>query len=323
MVFIGPRVFAAVVRGGERVELTFTVSGRESGFALRDFLHVRKISSGLARAVKRAGGFYLNGVPAHTNARVHEGDVLTFCLPPEPPTAVEPEDLPLRILYEDCHAMVLDKPAGQTVHPTRGYVSGTLANAFCGLVRARGQEMPFRPVNRLDKGTSGLVLCALNAWAAPLLADSVQKVYYALVQGEVPDEGVLRGPIALEPGSLIKRCVAPGGQPSVTEYTLLARHGGASLVRCVLRTGRTHQIRVHFAGAGHPLLGDDLYGGDTSVLRRPALHCGELTFARPDTGARVRVRAALPDDLRSAFLALPGARAEGWLFEGGTSAQEL
>lgn len=297
--------------------LEWEVQPGEEKMLLRDFLRRRGVSSTLARAVKREDGFFCDGAPIHTDARLCAGQHILFALPPEPETDVLPQRLPLEIVYEDAHAMVLNKPAGQTVHPTRGYADGTLANAFCGVMAARGADTVFRPVNRLDKGTSGLVLCAMNAYAAPLLAASAQKVYYAVAEGMLEsDSGAIDAPIALAHGSLIQRCVCGQdrqdaqdgqGRPSRTEYTVLARGGGHTLLRVVPVTGRTHQIRVHFASIGHPLAGDDLYGGSTAQLARPALHCGELSFLPPEGGARRTFRAALPADLQ-ALLAVCGIK---------------
>lgn len=287
--------------------LEWTVQPGEENMLLRDFLRRRGVSASLARAVKTAGGFFCDGASVHTNARLSAGQRISFVLPPEPPTDVLPQSLPLEIIYEDAHAMVLNKPAGQTVHPTRGYADGTLANAFRGVMAARGADTVFRPVNRLDKGTSGLVLCAMNAYAAPLLAASAQKVYYAVAEGEIePDSGAIDTPIALAHGSLIQRCVCRQdgqGRPSRTEYTVLASGGGHTLLRVVPITGRTHQIRVHFASIGHPLAGDDLYGGSTAHLARPALHCGQLSFLPPEEGPRRTFKAAFPGDIRALLAA--------------------
>ena len=199
--------------------LEFTVEQKENGMLLRDFLRKRGVSAALAKGVKASDGFFRDGAPVHTDMRLSAGQRISFALPPEPPTEVLPQALPLDILYEDAHAMVLNKPAGQTVHPTRGYADGTLANAFRGRMAARGSAAVFRPVNRLDRGTSGLVLCAMNAYAAPLLAAAVQKVYYAVAEGLVDgEEGAIDAPIALAHGSIIQRCVCGRGQPSRTEY---------------------------------------------------------------------------------------------------------
>ncbi len=284
--------------------LTFTVTIHENGMLLRDFLRRRGVSSSLMRNVKRAGGFRCEGNPILANQRVEQGKTIQFALAPEPSTHVMPQQLPVSIVYEDEHTIVFDKPAGQTVHPTRGYSEGTLANAYCGLMQKRGEENPvFRPVNRIDKGTTGLVLCAKNRYAAPILAQSVQKIYYAVAQGELPEEsGVIDTPIALAHGSIIERCVCGYGQPSRTEYTVLAKGGGHTLLKVVPVTGRTHQIRVHFSSIGHPLAGDDLYGGSTQYMERPALHCGQMTFFSPACSMPRQVSAPLADDMKALLL---------------------
>ena len=139
-----------------------------------------------------------------------------------------------------------------------------------------------RPVNRIDKDTSGLVLAAKHAYAAPLLARNVEKLYYAVVEGELPlGPGVIDAPIGRQAESIIGRCVTPDGKPSRTEYTILKAENGLSLAACVPVTGRTHQIRVHFASIGHPLAGDDLYGGSRERIGRQALHCARQSFRVP------------------------------------------
>ena len=265
---------------------------------MRDFLAKMGVSAGLARQVKRAGGFFADGRPLRTCDRVAAGMTVRFALPPEPPTTVAAEDIPLRIAYESEHAVVLDKPAGMAVHPTLNYAGGTLANAWMGCLAARGETGVFRPVNRIDCNTSGLVLCAKNAFAAPLLAESAQKWYLALVEGMPPAEkGVIDAPIGRAPGSIILRCVCAGGKPSLTEYEVVRRCGAHTLVKARTVTGRTHQLRVHFAHAGCPLAGDDLYGGSRAHIARHALHCACIRFTEPVSGGAVEVESPLPPDM--------------------------
>ena len=222
--------------------LEFTVEQKENGMLLRDFLRKRGVSAALAKGVKASDGFFRDGAPVHTDMRLSAGQRISFALPPEPPTEVLPQALPLDILYEDAHAMVLNKPAGQTVHPTRGYADGTLANAFRGRMAARGSAAVFRPVNRLDRGTSGLVLCAMNAYAAPLLAAAVQKVYYAVAERLVDGEaGAIDAPHGIPGAGTGRRAhTAAGG----------ARHGAHTSDPCAFRVpgasagGRRHVRRM-------------------------------------------------------------------------------
>ena len=258
-------------------ELAFRVDERFDGYVLRDFLARVGVSAGLARQVKRNGGFFADGRPLYACDRVAAGMTVRFALPPEPPTTVAAEHIPLNIVYESQHAAVLDKPAGMAVHPTLNYGGGTLANAWMGLLARRGETGVFRPVNRIDRNTSGLVLCAKNAFAAPLLGESAQKWYLALV--------------------IILRCVSGEGKPSRTEYEVIRRCGAHTLVKARTITGRTHQLRVHFAHLGCPLAGDDLYGGSTERIGRHALHCACIEFVQPVSGETVRVESPLPADM--------------------------
>lgn len=278
--------------------LRFVVGPQAEGQCLRDFLRSSGVSATLIKAVKKdSDGFWSGETPIRTCDPVHEGQCIAFALPPEPPTSVEPQQLPVRIAYESEHVMVLDKPAGMAVHPTLNYHDGTLANAYMGLLQARGETSVFRPVNRIDKDTSGLVLCAKNMWSASLLAQSAQKEYLAVVQGSLPQEGVIDAPIGRVPDSIILRRIDPKGKPSRTEYTCEKSGAGYTLVRAVPITGRTHQLRVHFSHLGHPLAGDDFYGGSREQIGRHALHCAVIFFEDPVTRKMVRVESPIPQDM--------------------------
>lgn len=285
--------------------LRFEAAPSEDGWLLRDVLRAKGVSASLLTQLKQTDGIRVGGAPMRANERVRAGALIALTLPDEEQTDVAPQDIPVAIAYESAHAAVLDKPAGMAVHPTLGYHDGTLANAWLGELAKRGGTGVFRPVNRLDRNTSGLVLCAKNVWAASVLAHSAEKLYLALVEGELPPgPGAIDAPIARSDGSIIRRCVRADGKPSRTEYTVLCAANGHSLAACVPVTGRTHQIRVHFASAGYPLAGDDLYGGSRALLGRHALHCAKLTFPEPETGESIAVSSPLPADMLRACEAL-------------------
>lgn len=294
------------------MELCYIVPPEAEGQRLGLFLRTRGVTAGLIKSVKHVGeGFYADDVPIHTDRPVHSGQRITFALPPEPPTSLVPQPVPVSIAYEDAFAVVLDKPAGLAVHPTLNYPDHTLANGWIYHLQNEGKTGVFRPVNRIDKNTSGLVLCAQNAFAAPLLSETAQKCYLAIVQGSLPlGPGRVEAPIGRRGDSIIGRCVTPQGKYSLTEYTVLAAGPGHSLLACTPRTGRTHQIRVHMAYIGHPLAGDTLYGGSDDVIDRHALHCGVLNFCHPLTGKSIRVSCPLPADMQA--LAQSERLLDGW-----------
>ena len=266
------------------MQLYFTVPPTADGVLLRSFLRVCAVSTDLARAVKFHGsGFFADGVPILANRRVEAGQVISFTLPADGAGVAPQPEIPVQAVYEDAFALLLEKPPHLAVHPTLNYPLDTLANGYAAWAAARGESPVFRPVNRIDKDTSGLVLAAKNSYAAPLLAQKVEKLYYAVVEGELPlGPGVIDAPIGRQGGSIIGRCVTPEGKPSRTEYTIIKAEHGLSLAACVPVTGRTHQIRVHFASIGHPLAGDDLYGGSRERIGRQALHCARQTFVLPE-----------------------------------------
>ncbi len=257
------------------MRLKFQVKPHQSGMKLADFLREQEVSVGLIKQVKYTPiGILVDGVRTNTNQPVYQGQRVEFLLPQEDGD-VSPQPMLLDIVTETEHFVLLNKSAGMVVHPTFNYAGDTLANGWIGTLAARGQTGVFRPVNRIDKDTSGLVLCAKNCYAAPILADKVQKVYLAIAVGEMPlGKGEINLPIARCDGSMIKREISSEGQPSITQYEVLAAKQGYSVLRLHLVTGRTHQIRVHMAASGYPLAGDWLYGTkEDSIMKRQALHC--------------------------------------------------
>lgn len=281
------------------MRLEFKVSAEKSGWKVKDFLRFCGISSTAIRAIKYyEDGILKNGEKAHTNHIVYENDSIVVNFYEEKETLVIPQDIELDIVYESKNVIIINKPAGMAVHPTLGYKDGTLANGFCGLMQKRKTPMPFRAMNRLDNNTSGLVLAALNGACVPLLCKSVQKEYYAILQGKLlPQKGVINLPIKRSESSIITRTVAEDGKQAITEYEVVAQNESVSLVKAVPVTGRTHQLRVHFSHIGFPLCGDDLYGGSFEHINRHALHCKTVSFVEPFTNEEIRCEIDLCKDM--------------------------
>lgn len=284
------------------MEIQYIVEPEEAFVRLQVFLRRKGVSTSYIRRVKYEGqGLTRNGCRARTNEVVQPGDVVGVLAAPEEPCHLEAEDIPFEIVYESPHAMVINKPAGLVVHPTLSHKGGTLGNGFARLMQTRGTQRAFRPIGRLDGDTSGLMLCAMHGLAAPVLERRMKKQYIAIAKGALPlGAGCIDAPLGACEGSAILQQVRPDGKPSVTEYCVLVANDEASLVLVAPQTGRTHQIRVHFAHMGHPLLGDGLYGGDKELIQRHALHCARVEFAEPD-GAVKAVELFLPPDMRRAL----------------------
>ena len=258
----------------------------------------------------REGHILVNGRVARPSARLQRGDSIRVHVPEAPDEAVVPEDMPLRIIYEDMHVLVVDKPPGLTVHPAPGHARGTLVNALI----ARHPELesvgaPGRPglVHRLDKDTSGLMVVALTQEAHASLSRqlrerTVTKVYMTLVLGyPEPPEGLVEAPIARDPRQRQRMGVVEGGRAAATRYRTVQRYKGYTLLEVRPHTGRTHQIRVHMYSIGHPVAGDARYGGRVPFLRRQFLHAHRLGFGLPPTGEQVEFESALPPDLEEAL----------------------
>ena len=285
--------------------LAVTVPQRLDGAMVKDVARscLSLSSTRLKKAKRVPGGILLNGRPVTVVERVREGDALSILIEEAGACSagVTPVAGELDVRYADEHLLVLNKPAGMPIHPSPGHADDTLANR----VVARCHEV-FRPVNRLDAGTSGLLVAARNAHVHARLSQALhtpdfERRYLAVTVGNWDRaQGTIDAPIARVPGSAIQRCVDPNGQRAVTHFRVLANRGSFSLVELLLETGRTHQIRVHMAYLGHPLVGDFLYGTeDRRLIARPALHAWRLRFLHPMTGEEMRFSCALPEDMRA------------------------
>lgn len=258
----------------------------------------------LINSVKRVPmGITLNGVHTRTIDLVRTGDVLELHIPDDKRPAVA-ADLPLTVVYEDEDVLVADKPPFMSVHPSKNHREDTLGNAVASYLQQKGRYHAFRPVGRLDMDTSGLVLCALNSYTASRLQGGMEKEYTAIACGEFHGKGTIDAPIRHQPERPGRREVGVGGDAAVTHWEALKTDGEKTVLRVTIETGRTHQIRVHFAYLGAPLLGDPVYGTPQETLRRQALHCGRLTFLHPVNGRRIELQSPLPRDMENVIKSL-------------------
>ncbi|OLN32877.1 RluA family pseudouridine synthase [Desulfosporosinus metallidurans] len=267
-------------------------------------LHKFHFSLKVLQHLKQGERVWVNGRFTYLTARGKEGELLSIQLFFDEEANIPGEDLPLDLLYEDEYILAVNKPVGQVVHPNHRYLTNTLGNAVIGYWERQGEHRLYRPIHRIDRNTSGVVVIAKNQFAHQQLAwqlerGQLHKRYYGFVQGVVrKKEGTIDNPIGLAPDSFIKRKVQPNGQPARTHFRVLHRYPNATFLEFILETGRTHQIRAHCEGLGHPLLGDDLYGGDPMLINRQALHSSVYAFLHPATGLPIVIRAPFPEDLR-------------------------
>ena len=284
--------------------LFFTVPTEYDGASVQTFLRQGCGFSWrmVVRLKHQEGGITVDGEHRRSIDRVNAGERLCLRFP-EDAVRIDGAELPLSVAYEDDSLLVVDKPPYLAVHPSAGKPEPTLANAVVGYYRRAGQPHSFRPVNRLDRNTSGLLLAAKNAHVAYALTHKAEKTYLAIVLGELHGCGTVDQPIRVKEGCCITREVGEGGKESVTHYEALGTDGEITLVRLRLETGRTHQIRVHMAWLGYPLVGDTMYGTDETVLPRHGLHCCEMTFTHPLTGERLVLTSPLPEDMAACLRA--------------------
>ncbi len=277
-------------------EIDFTATPQDSGRKIKTFLKGLGFSTTLIRRLKYTeNGITKNGAFARTIDTVQAGDVITVRIQSRGHMP-EPLKADVAIYYEDADVLAVNKPPHMPVHESHSHIGDTLSNFAA--YHLQGEDNAFRAVYRLDRDTTGLVLIAKHELAAAKLAGRVAKHYDAIVSGEMPPSGTVDLPIARYGDSIIQRCVDPDGERAVTHFETLRQYDGYALVRCILETGRTHQIRVHMAHLGHPLLGDSLYGGDGSLIQRQALHCTDITFEHPVTGKTIHLECPYPDDMQ-------------------------
>ena len=253
----------------------------------------------LAKLKRVEGAILLNGKPARTVDSVKFGDKICIEIPTGISEGVVPVELPLEVFFEDEYLIVLNKPPFMPVHPTKVHQEDTLANALSYYAQSKGENYTFHAVNRLDRNTSGLVIVAKDRHTASLMSNAeILKHYTAFVMGKISENGTVNAPIALSENSKIVRTVTPKGKPSVTHYEILEHREDFTVLKLTLETGRTHQIRCHMRHIGHPLLGDDLYGGNLECINRHALHCGYISFKHPIKGSFIELYAELPEDMK-------------------------
>ena len=268
---------------------------------------VPELTRSAAQRLLEEGAVTLNGQPVKKNYKAAEGDLLKVTLPDPEPVEAVPQNIPLDVVYEDGDVIVVNKPVGMVVHPAAGHPDGTLVNALlyhCGKSLS-GINGALRPgiVHRIDRDTSGLIIAAKNdfahqALAAQLADHSLYREYEAVCVGSLrEDAGTVDAPIGRNPTDRKKMAVdRKNGRPAVTHWQVIARYPGHTHIRCRLETGRTHQIRVHLAFVGHPLLGDTVYGAKKPVpgLAGQCLHARRLSFVHPRTGERLTLECPLP-----------------------------
>ena len=296
--------------GQDKLDMNFRIEKEQNGIILLFYLQkVLSLSHACITGLKKEpDGILLNGSHVTVRAVLSEGDLLSLKLEDTAEQSqIAPCRLPFDVLYEDADVIAVCKPPNMPTHPSHGHYEDTLANAAAWYFREQGKPFVFRAVNRLDRDTSGVVLLAKNKRAAAILSQSMQqhlihKSYAAILYGRLPeDSGVIQRPIRRRLPSVIERevCADGEGAEAITAYRVELRVGRFTLVTALPRTGRTHQLRVHFASLGYPIAGDTLYGTEESgaCAHRQALHCMTLSFPHPTGGGVISVTASLPEDM--------------------------
>lgn len=280
-------------------KLEFIVSDEYDGKKAIAFLrkHCHLSARMITQLKRKKDGILMDGKILRTVDFTKAGSKVEINLPEEE-SEIVPVEGKLDIVFEDEHILIVNKPHSMPVHPVKQHQTNTLANIVTYYMKNREENYVFRAINRLDKDTSGLVLIAKNKFCANTLKNKVNKNYFALCQGKLDCGGTISAPIGLKSDSKIVRHVLDSGDPAITHYEVIFTDGEISFIKLWLETGKTHQIRCHMSSIGHPLLGDDLYGGSLELISRQTLHCGEMRFVHPVNGNTISVSSNLPKDMQ-------------------------
>jgi len=302
-----------VLRMENSILFSHRVTNEEDGLMVKQVIQRHfPFSRRLLRMCVKEGLITVNGEQRYLTSRVHSGERIELHVVDQANSAIRPEPIEFTVLYEDQDLIVIDKPPGLVVHPTKGYPSGTLVNGLAYYFMQNQDQSSIHPVHRLDKDTSGLMVIAKHPFAHSFLAREFakkryQRIYYAIVAGVIQEEqGVIAAPIGMDPNSQIKRRIETGraGKPAITHFSVYERLQGATFVKLQLQTGRTHQIRVHMASIGHPLIGDHLYGDPNDPFPRQALHAAKVKLLHPRKKKWVQWESFFPRDIMKLYAEL-------------------
>ncbi|TDL35303.1 RluA family pseudouridine synthase [Jeotgalibacillus sp. S-D1] len=290
-----------------QLTLQWAVAEPEQDQLLRDFLKCKDISKRSLTHIKYDGGkIEVNGVESTVRRKLAKGDEVKITFPVEKRSrTLKGEPIQLDVLYEDDWVLVINKPPYMNTIPSREHPFGSVANAITGKYELQNYPGAVHIATRLDRDTSGIMLVAKHTHAHHLISKmqqggSVHRFYTAIVHGRInPPEGVICSPIGRKNSSIIEREVREDGQKAITHYKTIISRPDITVVQLKLETGRTHQIRVHLQSIGHPIMGDDLYGGRQELISRQALNCSELNFIHPFTGLPMTFKVPLPEDMHA------------------------
>ena len=281
----------------------------ELNYIVKDEVNIRQvlrerfgISERLLTKLKKSKKIFLNDSnKIYMDMYVKPNDKINVNLDfDEDNSNIIPVKMDLKILYEDESIIIVDKPANMPVHPSLNHYEDSLSNGIKYYFNALGLKRKIRPINRLDKNTSGIVIFAKNEYIQDRL-NKYHKEYLAIVVGKLLGSGIIDKPIARKEDSIIERCIDSNGEKSITEYEVIqnfkVNNTNLSLLKCILHTGRTHQIRVHMKSIGHPILGDTLYGNYSELINRQALHAYKICFIHPITKKEIEITSSIPNDM--------------------------
>lgn len=289
------------------MKLSYTIKSNEHFDNIKEVLKTKfEISDRLLLKLKKNNLIFLNNTVANIKSPVNSHDVVEISLDyPEDNTNIVPIKISLEIIFEDDWLLVLNKPAGYPIHPSMQHYEDSISNGVRYYFDSISLRKKIRPVNRLDKDTSGLVIFAKNEYIQECLVRQMKsgvlkKEYIAICEGILPHaKGTINAPIARKENSIIERCIDESGDVAITHYDVLKSNDSMSVVHLILETGRTHQIRVHMAHIGNPIIGDTLYGHSSKLINRQALHSNKISFIHPITKEQINLTAPLFDDMKT------------------------